>query len=157
MDIEVGVFNLIKTTNYFLLFSSNFVGSNQSFLFKLRPKMRIYSASNYNNYYQYLNVNHQQTMPNGLGLGGEFNNWGLWIDDNESGTGECHETCTTYKNYAQLSATRKFKIKNIEVWGVGDKPFIEEAENQDSILSVSSMERAVLNASGKEFKTDEQI
>lgn len=46
------------------LYSPNFVGSDQSFLFTLRPRMRCFPATNYNDHYQYLNLN-QQTMPNG--------------------------------------------------------------------------------------------
>lgn len=58
-------------------------------------------------------------------MGGQFNYWGLWLDS-EYGIGECSETCTTYKNYIQLSATKSFKIRNLEVWGVGDKPVNED-------------------------------
>jgi hypothetical protein len=50
---------------YFHSFNSpNFVGTENSFLFTLRPRMRSFSATTYNNHYQYLNL-HQQTMPNG--------------------------------------------------------------------------------------------
>jgi hypothetical protein len=58
-------------------------------------------------------------------MGGQFKYWGLWLDS-EYGIGECSETCTTYKNYIQLAATKNFKIRNIEVWGVGDKPAKED-------------------------------
>lgn len=58
-------------------------------------------------------------------MGGQFNYWGLWLDS-EYGKGECSESCTTFKNYIQLSATKQFKIRNLEVWGVGDKPQTED-------------------------------
>ena len=58
-------------------------------------------------------------------MGGQFKYWGLWLDS-EYGIGECSESCTTYKNYIQLAATKNFKIRNIEVWGVGDKPAKED-------------------------------
>lgn len=45
--------------------SPKFVGNDGAFLFTLRPKMRCFSSSGYNDHYQYLNL-HQQTMPNGL-------------------------------------------------------------------------------------------
>ena len=45
--------------------SPNYVGDNTNFLFTLRPKMRCFNATAYNDHYQYLNL-HQQTMPNGL-------------------------------------------------------------------------------------------
>lgn len=46
-------------------FSPKFVGDSTSFLFTLRPKMRVYGSTGYNANYQYLNL-HQQTMPNGM-------------------------------------------------------------------------------------------
>lgn len=45
--------------------SPKFVGNDSSFLFTLRPKMRCFPTTGYNDHYQYLNL-HQQTMPNGL-------------------------------------------------------------------------------------------
>jgi TLD len=45
--------------------SPNFVGDENSFLFTLRPRMRSFPTTTYNDHYQYLNL-HQQTMPNGM-------------------------------------------------------------------------------------------
>lgn len=45
--------------------SANFAGNTSTFLFTLRPKMRCFESTTYNDHYQYLNL-HQQTMPNGL-------------------------------------------------------------------------------------------
>lgn len=59
------------------------------------------------------------------GMGGQHNYWGLWLDS-EYGIGECSESCTTYKGYFQMSATKKFTVRNVEVWGVGDKPVKED-------------------------------
>ncbi|KAJ6624117.1 MTOR-associated protein MEAK7, partial [Pseudolycoriella hygida] len=100
--------------------SPNFVGNETAFLFTLRPKMRCFQSTGYNDHYQYLNL-HQQTMPNGLGMGGQFNYWGLWLDS-EYGKGECSESCTTFRNYVQLGVNKNFTIRNIEVWAVGEKP-----------------------------------
>lgn len=108
--------------------SPKFTGDDSSFLFTLRPKMRCYPSTGYNNHYQYLNL-HQQTMPNGLGCGGQHNYWGLWLDS-EYGKGECSESCTTYKGYQQLSATKKFTIRNVEVWAVGEKPATESDSDE---------------------------
>lgn len=58
-------------------------------------------------------------------MGGQHNYWGLWLDS-EYGVGECSETCTTYKGYFQMSATKKFTVRNVEVWGVGEKPIKED-------------------------------
>lgn len=47
------------------LFLIQIIGNDSAFLFTLRPKMRCFPTSGYNDHYQYLNL-HQQTMPNGL-------------------------------------------------------------------------------------------
>lgn len=59
------------------------------------------------------------------GMGGQFNYWGLWLDC-EYGLGECSESCTTFKSYTQLSVNKRFEIRNIEVWAVGEKPVKQE-------------------------------
>lgn len=46
-------------------YGPKFVGNDSAFLFTLRPKMRCFPSTGYNDHYQYLNL-HQQTMPNGL-------------------------------------------------------------------------------------------
>lgn len=58
-------------------------------------------------------------------MGGQFNYWGLWLDS-EYGHGECSESCSTFKNYTQLSVNKQFEIRNIEVWAVGEKPSKED-------------------------------
>lgn len=47
--------------------SPKFVGDDSAFLFTLKPKMRSYPATSFNDHYQYLNM-HQKTMPSGLGM-----------------------------------------------------------------------------------------
>ena len=51
-------------------------------------------------------------------MGGQFEYFGLWLDA-EFGKGHCSESCTTYKNYKMLSATKYFEIDCVEVWAVG--------------------------------------
>lgn len=140
-DTNGHIFGGFATDSWSL--SPNFVGNDDSFLFTLRPRMRSFPATNYNDHYQYLNL-HQQTMPNGLGMGGQFDYWGLWIDS-EYGIGECSETCTTYKNYIQLSATKSFKIRNVEVWGVGEKPKSEEVGTKIQFSLFSMIHEFFLN------------
>lgn len=67
-------------------------------------------------------------------MGGQFNYWGFWLDS-EYGRGECAETCTTFKNYNQLSASKNFEIRNIEVWAVGEKPVKEEVSRKNSVIN----------------------
>ncbi|CAD7086269.1 unnamed protein product [Hermetia illucens] len=132
----------------------NFFGNDQAFLFTLRPKMRCFPATHYNDHFQYLNLN-QQTMPNGLGMGGQFSYWGLWLDC-EYGHGECSETCTSFKNYIQLSANKKFTIRNVEVWAVGEKPKKEDEEDgvRSSILDGHTEEKAILELAGRRQYSD---
>ena len=51
----------------------------QNFLFNLRPRAYVYETTSYNQNYQYMNVK-AKTMPNGIGLGGQLDFFGLWID-----------------------------------------------------------------------------
>lgn len=126
----------------------NFVGNGDSFLFTLKPKMRSFESTSFNDHYQYLNL-HQQTMPNGLGMGGQFDYWGLWIDS-DYGVGMSSESCTTYRNYIQLSSGKEFKIKNLEVWGVGEIPEREETdETRASVLDGNVETKAMLAMIGK--------
>jgi len=61
------------------------------------------------------------------GMGGQFEYFGLWLDA-EFGKGHCSETCTTYRNYKMLSATKYFEIDCVEVWAVGPEFKREDTE-----------------------------
>lgn len=65
-------------------------------------------------------------------MGGQFNYWGLWLDS-EYGKGQSSETCTTFRDYVQLSKQKDFRIKNVEVWGVGDEPKLSEDSDDEEI------------------------
>ncbi|KAH8412844.1 hypothetical protein KR009_006226 [Drosophila setifemur] len=135
-----------------------FCGDDNSFLYTLSPAMRCFSATGYNDHYQYLNLN-QQTMPNGLGMGGQFEFWGLFIDC-MFGDGQSVESCTTYRDYVQLSKRKQFKIRNMEVWAVGDLPVKDEDEEgagdgqKRSVLDSNLEDRAILEISGKQMHSD---
>ncbi|CAL8088273.1 unnamed protein product [Orchesella dallaii] len=102
-----------------------FFGDEQSFLFHLDPKFAIYPATGYNQNFQYMNIQ-QQTLPNGLGMGGKFGYFGLWVDA-EFGTGKGAPTCTTFSS-PQLSTEEDFLIHHLEVWGLGPEPTKDESE-----------------------------
>ncbi|KAH8321193.1 MTOR-associated protein MEAK7 [Drosophila kikkawai] len=135
-----------------------FGGDDNSLLYTLSPAMRCFTASGYNDHYQYLNLN-QQTMPNGLGMGGQFDFWGLWIDC-MFGDGQSVESCTTYRDYVQLSKRKQFKIRNMEVWAVGDLPVKDEDEEgggegqKRSVLDSNLEDRAMLEIAGKKMHSD---
>lgn len=88
-------------------------------------------------------------------MGGQHNYWGLWLDS-DYGNGECSESCTTFRNYAQLSGKKKFTIRNLEVWGVGDKPLKEDTDGspERSVLDGNLEEKAMLEMAGRPQYSD---
>ncbi|CAH1779277.1 unnamed protein product [Owenia fusiformis] len=113
-------------------------GDPSCFLFTMQPKLGIYTSTGYNDHYMYLNSG-QSTMPYGLGMGGQFDYWGLWLDG-EYGIGEsrAEPKCTTY-NSPQLSRQPEFQIDAIEFWAVG--PDIEkEGGSMKHVISASGLD-----------------
>ncbi|KAJ8955902.1 hypothetical protein NQ318_005450 [Aromia moschata] len=105
-----------------------FFGDDSSFLFTLAPRMRTFTSSGYNQHFQYLNL-HQQTMPNGLAMGGQHGYCGLWLDS-EYGKGHTTESCTTYIGYQQMSHTKEFSFRHLEVWGLGLPPLTPQEKGE---------------------------
>ncbi|KAM5262622.1 MTOR-associated protein MEAK7 [Ctenodactylus gundi] len=124
-----------------------FQGNNKCFLFSISPRMAVYTPTGYNDHYMYLNHG-QQTIPNGLGMGGQYGYFGLWVDsDFGKGHSKAKPTCTTY-NSPQLSAKEDFCFEKMEVWAVGDPP--EESEQgRKSILDVDPEAKILLEATGR--------
>ncbi|XP_062923229.1 MTOR-associated protein MEAK7 [Mobula hypostoma] len=129
-----------------------FQGDSRCFLFTLNPKLGIYSCTGYNEHYMYLNVG-QQTMPNGLGMGGQHNYFGLWIDSNYGkGHSKAKPRCTTY-NSPQLSAQEHFTIDTMEVWMVGNLPASDLSKTK-SVLDTDPEAQALLEMIGKTRVSD---
>ncbi|XP_018418384.1 PREDICTED: TLD domain-containing protein 1 [Nanorana parkeri] len=98
-----------------------FQGDCRCFLFTVSPRLDIYTYTGYNDHYMYLNHG-QQTIPNGLGMGGQHEYFGLWIDSNfGKGHSKAKPSCTTYHS-PQLSAKEDFTIDAMEVWALGQLP-----------------------------------
>ncbi|XP_023349311.1 TLD domain-containing protein 1 [Eurytemora carolleeae] len=72
----------------------NFIGSSECFLFQLHPQLNIYDSTPFNTNYQYFNLK-QKTMPNGLGMGGQLEYFGFWIDA-EFGIVRTSPSCSTF-------------------------------------------------------------
>jgi len=147
-DQDGGIFGGFASESWII--SPQFTGTDKNFLFSLSPKMAVYQTTGFNNHYQYLNVQ-QQTFPNGLGMGGQLNYFGFWIDA-EYGKGKCSPSCTTYA-YRQLSAKTDFVIDSIEVWAVGPEPEKDEEEERrpaGSVLDNNREGKAMLDIIGKE-------
>ncbi|GBP53796.1 hypothetical protein EVAR_84280_1 [Eumeta japonica] len=99
----------------------NFAGDEESFLFTLAPRMRMYPSSGFNDHYQYLN-HHTKTMPNGLLMGGQLEFGAIWLCADPFGAGSSAESCSTYRGYRRLSKEPSFRVRSLEVWAVGDRP-----------------------------------
>ncbi|XP_051485551.1 MTOR-associated protein MEAK7 isoform X2 [Apus apus] len=125
-----------------------FFGDNRCFLFSVFPSLAVYTYTGYNDHYMYLNHG-QQTMPNGLGMGGQHEYFGLWIDsDYGKGHSKAKPRCTTY-NSPQLSAKEDFTLDAMEVWAVGDLPEHTGTKGKKSILDVDPEAQALLEMIGK--------
>ncbi|XP_048814942.1 MTOR-associated protein MEAK7 [Lagopus muta] len=125
-----------------------FQGDNRCFLFSVFPSLAVYTYTGYNDHYMYLNHG-QQTMPNGLGMGGQHGYFGLWVDsDYGKGHSKAKPRCTTY-NSPQLSAKEDFTLDALEVWAVGDMPESAETKGKKSILDVDPEAQALLEMTGK--------
>lgn len=130
-----------------------FQGDNRCFLFSISPSMAVHTCTGYNNHYMYLNHG-QQTIPNGLGMGGQHNYFGLWIDvDFGKGHSKAKPTCTTY-NSPQLSAQEDFRFEKMEVWAVGDASCSKLAKSGKSILDADPEAQALLEISGRSRHSD---
>ncbi|XP_063801783.1 MTOR-associated protein MEAK7 isoform X2 [Pseudophryne corroboree] len=128
-------------------------GDSRCFLFTVSPQLDVYTYSGYNDHYMYLNHG-QQTMPNGLGMGGQHDYFGLWIDSNfGKGHSKAKPRCTTY-NSPQLSAKEEFQIDGMELWALGDLPEHVLAKTKKSILDVDPEARALLEMTGRTRQSD---
>ncbi|KAG9338106.1 hypothetical protein JZ751_027077 [Albula glossodonta] len=125
-----------------------FQGDSRCFLFSVFPSLRVYTCTGYNEHYMYLNQG-QQTMPNGLGMGGQHNYFGLWLDsDFGHGHSRARPRCTTYGS-PQLSGKEDFTLENVEVWGVGQPPEELQAEGKKSVLDMDPETQAIMEMAGK--------
>ncbi|XP_010882423.2 MTOR-associated protein MEAK7 [Esox lucius] len=127
-----------------------FQGDSRCLLFSVFPCLRVYTCTGYNQHYMYLNQG-QQTMPNGLGMGGQHGYFGLWLDsDFGRGHSRARPRCTTYGS-PQMSAEEDFTVDSLEVWGVRKPPEEEEGETRGkrSILDADPEAQAMLEMTGK--------
>ncbi|XP_036391394.1 MTOR-associated protein MEAK7 [Megalops cyprinoides] len=125
-----------------------FQGDSRCFLFSARPSLRVYTCTGYNQHYMYLNQG-QQTMPNGLGMGGQLGYFGLWLDsDFGRGHSRARPKCTTYGS-PQLSGEEEFVLDALEVWGVGQPPESQQAPVKRSVLDADPETQAMMEMAGK--------
>nr|XP_020657592.1 TLD domain-containing protein 1 [Pogona vitticeps] len=130
-----------------------FQGNNGCFLFSIFPSIAVFTYTGYNDHYMYLNHG-QQMMPNGLGMGGQHEYFGLWVDSNYGeGHSKAKPKCTTY-NSPQLSAKENFTLDALEVWAVGDLPTSDAGKGPKSVLDVDPEAQALLEMIGKSRQSD---
>nr|XP_022335964.1 TLD domain-containing protein 1-like [Crassostrea virginica] len=129
--------------------------SPSCFLFTLSPHYGIYTPTMYNENFMYLNQG-QTTLLNGLGMGGQMEYFGLWIDSNfNHGHSKAKPKCTTYGS-PQLSAEPEFEVDVIEVWALGPEKREEGDSDEEgektvkkSILQGNTESKAMLELIGK--------
>ena len=126
--------------------SPKFVGKSESFLFHLSPELNVYHSTPFNTNYQYFNLK-QKTLPNGLGMGGQLEYFGFWVDA-EFGILQTSPSCSTFHS-PQLGELQG-KIDKIEVFGVGELK-VEDDEVGASVLDMDPEAQAVMEMMGKTF------
>ena len=141
--------------------SPKFQGGFGSFIFRLTPAPRAFTASGENGNYVYFNAGMDQ-LPNGLAFGGQIESryFGLWLrDDLESGR-SC-APCSTYHSECVASAA-DFGVREVEVWAVEDDPPVDEDALQDDPLVAAGIlapkhaeTRAFLEMAGKSMPSQQ--
>ncbi|KAI1904565.1 hypothetical protein AGOR_G00006940 [Albula goreensis] len=104
-----------------------FQGDSRCFLFSVFPSLRVFTCTGYNEHYMYLNQG-QQTMPNGLGMGGQHNYFGFVPSALRQGglhLGKCGSV------------------------GVGQLPEELQAEGKRSVLDMDPETQAIMEMAGK--------
>lgn len=131
-------------------FGPQFIGNSECFLFSLHPTMVVYTATGYNTNYMYLQQT-AQTMPNGLGMGGQLEYCGLWLSGEfDRGHSRGRPQCTTYGS-PSLSSSEEFTVDAVEAWHVGPPPSPDDQEgvSQKSILDKDKVAGHLLEMAGK--------
>ncbi|KAI8377151.1 TLD-domain-containing protein [Choanephora cucurbitarum] len=107
--------------------NTDWYGNSSNFLFRLARDYGAWRASNNNNHYQYLCWG-KKSLPNGLGMGGQFEYAGLWLEsDFLHGHSRAGPLCTTFGS-PQLSSDQNFLIDEVEVWLV--RPLLRDEDEE---------------------------
>ncbi|KAJ1828896.1 hypothetical protein LPJ70_007163, partial [Coemansia sp. RSA 2708] len=78
----------------------------------LPPGPVVYRTTGFNDHYQYFNYA-TKMLPNGFGVGGQLEHFGLWID---SGFTNGHSNAAATFDSQPLSTHTEFTIDAIEAW-----------------------------------------
>ncbi|KAI6654517.1 TLD domain-containing protein 1 isoform X2 [Oopsacas minuta] len=131
----------------------NFRGDGECFLFTVLPKLEIFNKPTfYNNHFMYYQV-HAETLPNGLGMGGQLDYFGLWLSaDFGKGHSRAKPKCTTYAS-KQLSKNEDFTVHSLEVWGFGQGMGVKNI-HMKSALDKDPEAMALLELAGKTMHSE---
>lgn len=89
-------------------------------------------------------------------MGGQHGFWGLWIDS-EYGKGQTSPSCTTYQGYQQMSHSKEFSYRHLEVWGLGQPPPTPQEKGERvgmSVLDGNIESKTMLKMAGKQIHSD---
>ncbi|KAE8098615.1 hypothetical protein FH972_016661 [Carpinus fangiana] len=126
---------------------SDFYGDMKSFLFQLYPKVSIFRPSGANSNIQWCAVNFSsEDIPNGIGLGGQANHFGLFLS---ASFDQGHTfNCTTFGSPC-LSKTSQICPEVIECWRVVPKGAQRRhAAVEGTVLERFKEDRHMLNMVG---------
>ncbi|VDK44736.1 unnamed protein product [Anisakis simplex] len=135
-------------------------GDQRCFLFEDRHSVNIFNATGFNEHFAYLN-HMQQTLPNGLGIGGADENWSLFLRE-EFGKGISSANISTFEK-CWLAGENEFDVHNVEIWRIGmaKKRRRYDSEGNEIIeqKEISALDRdpeavAVMEMSGKHMHSD---
>ena len=132
-----------------LCINPKFHGNSRNFLFTLEPKIDFYYSTGLNSNYQYLNSG-TQTLPNGIGFGGQLDYFGLFLNTDLCGRCDADPISTTFNNPI-LSSEKEFTVKSIEIISIRQRETSIEEETE-SILK-NEQDAAFLEISGKRLYT----
>lgn len=89
-------------------------------------------------------------------MGGQHGYNGLWLDY-QYGQGHASESCTTYSGYFQMSHTKEFQYRHLEVWALGPPPPTPQERGERvgmSVLEGNAESKAMLKMAGKTMHSE---
>ncbi|KAJ2536333.1 hypothetical protein IWW43_000945 [Coemansia sp. RSA 1935] len=135
-------------------------GTSLNLLFTVHPNdatipgLMVYKATGFNNHYQYFNYS-TKTLPNGLGIGGQMEHFGLWIDSSFT----CgHSNSAATFGSQQLSTHSEFTIDTVEAWLVRPSQRLDSDDDdrtQKSIVEANPEAVAMLEMANRKMYSKE--
>ncbi|KNC50638.1 uncharacterized protein AMSG_00800 [Thecamonas trahens ATCC 50062] len=143
----------------------SFYGTGNAFVFACSPaatQLEVWHATGRNDHYQYFNHG-TQTLPNGLGMGGQLKFFGLFVDASFE-TGESR-TCSTFGSpqlHGADAASATFELVSLDVYAVDRSAMVAAAEaaaeaaaaGDGSVLAGNKDVRALLEMAGVRMHSD---